>query len=146
MAADCRYLLVDGHSVIFHWSELNRLHAVKPNQARELLVSQLQQLHDCSDWRVTVVFDGKQGAQEKPQPNQVHVLYSRDGQSADSIIEKIVGQQSDRSRILVVTADEGERTTIEALGAHTAPPEWLKSEIAHYRTDLEQRMKRHSKK
>jgi predicted RNA-binding protein with PIN domain len=137
MDRSIRYLLVDGHSVIHHWPALRSLHRRQPRRARDELRASLEKLHDSSDWRITLVFDGKTGPNDpNADPRSMRVLYSEDGQTADSIIERIVGQQEDRSRITVVTADEAERQTIEAMGAFTASPLWLATELNQGLEDL----------
>jgi len=125
-----RYLLVDGHSVIFSWPELRILHQRDRTQARLRLQKQLQTLHDTSSWRITLVYDGKLGTQPDCGPKDMVVLYGQAHQTADSIIERLVGQVTDPGRVTVVTADEAERQTVEAMGALTASPEWLSSELA----------------
>ena len=56
-----RYLVIDGHSVIFAWPDLRKLHDQNRTVARKALIDRLQHLHDTTDWRVTVVLDGKLG-------------------------------------------------------------------------------------
>jgi predicted RNA-binding protein with PIN domain len=41
-----RYLVVDGHSVIFAWPDLRALHERNRPAARKALADRLQQLHD----------------------------------------------------------------------------------------------------
>lgn len=136
-----RYLLVDGHSVIFNWQELCALHSRNSSQARDLLRRQLEDLHDSGEWRVTLVFDGKgEKVSEEKDPASMVVLYSQGDQTADSIIEKIVGQQKDRSNITVVTGDEAERQTIEALGAIVTSPDWLEGELRRCGGDVRRAM------
>lgn len=136
-----QYLLVDGHSVIFQWDELCKLHSRNTRMARELLAKKLEVLHDSGKWRVTLVFDGKGLSQPPAESGRMLVLYSEEGQTADSVIEKIVGQQQDRANITVVTADEAEKLTIETLGAHVTSPEWLASEISLGKEDIEARIR-----
>lgn len=80
---------------------------------------------------MTLVYDG---AGMKPDASResrsMAIIYSAQGQTADSIIEQIVAAQKERDMIWVVTADEAERQTVEALGANCASPEWLEGEIA----------------
>lgn len=130
-----RYLVVDGHSIIFSWPELRTLHQRDRAQARTLLQKQLQELHDTTSWRVTLVYDGTIGSQPPHEPRDIVVLYGQSNQTADSIIERLVGQVENRSQVTVVTADEAERQTVEALGAATASPEWLASELASQARD-----------
>ena len=47
MQSRARYLIVDGHSIIFAWPELRKLHARRSSLAREAL---LKQLRDYQDW------------------------------------------------------------------------------------------------
>jgi predicted RNA-binding protein with PIN domain len=141
-----RYLLVDGHSVIFSWTELRALHQKKPAQAREVLIKQLQELHDTSFWKVTLVFDGRFGSPVVRSPCDMVVAYSTEGQSADSIIEQLVGTLGVAPQILVITADEAEKRTIEALGAEAASPDWLKQELDSQQKSFKQAIDRIKKK
>ncbi len=125
-------LVIDGHSVIFAWKELRDLHAHSPNQARHLLVERLRQLHDSGAWSVILVFDGRFGSRLdriEPASGDMVVAYSSPDCTADSLIEGFVARRRDRQRVTVVTADQAERRTVEALGAWCSSPEWLASEL-----------------
>jgi predicted RNA-binding protein with PIN domain len=52
-------MLVDGYNVIYQWSRLQK-HMVNGNtqRARELLVRDLEELHNIKGWRIECVFDG----------------------------------------------------------------------------------------
>jgi predicted RNA-binding protein with PIN domain len=54
-----RYLIVDGHSVIFSWPELRKLHDRRTALGREALTKKLRDYQDWSGVHVVVVFDGK---------------------------------------------------------------------------------------
>lgn len=131
------YLLVDGHSVIFQRETLRRLHARNTRAARQQLIQEMARLHDSGAWLVTLVFDGRQGGQDPIQPDSLVVLYSKDGQTADSIIERLVASVPDPSRVHVVTADHQEALMVESLGATVHNPPWL--EDLQTRTDEEAR-------
>jgi len=127
-----QYLVVDGHSVIFAWPDLRRLHDENRAAARKALSDRLQHLHDTSSWRITLVLDGKLGTVvpiSKRKPTDMVISYATADQTADSIIERLVGASGVASQILVVTADEAEKLTVESLGAATASPDWLRKEI-----------------
>ena len=123
-----RYLLVDGHSVVFAWPFLRTLHAEKPLAARQELIRHLSELHDSGRWLVTLIFDGQAGGKEEKSSNSLAVLYAPSGQTADSLIERIVQAHAGKGEIGVVTADHAEMTTIESLGAFGFSPEWLAAE------------------
>ena len=127
-----RYLVVDGHSVIFSWPDLRSLHDRNRAAARHALIDRLRQLHDTTDWRVTVVLDGKLGTalpSGARKPTDMVVSYATADQTADSIIERLVGASGVAKDILVITADEAEKLTVESLGAATASPSWLRKEL-----------------
>ncbi len=126
------YLVIDGHSVIFAWPDLRKLHDRNRAAARKALIDRLQHLHDTTDWRVTVVLDGKLGtavASGTRAPTDMVVSYATADQTADSIIERLVGASGVAGDILVITADEAEKLTVESLGAATASPSWLRKEL-----------------
>jgi predicted RNA-binding protein with PIN domain len=127
-----RYLVVDGHSVIFSWPELRALHDRNRPAARKALAEQLGRLHDSTPWRVTLVLDGKLGAPvpaESPRNDAMVVCYGTVDQTADSIIERLVAASGVAGEILVITADEMEKRTVESLGATAVSPEWLRQEM-----------------
>jgi predicted RNA-binding protein with PIN domain len=124
-----RYLVVDGHSVIFAWPDLRTLHGRNRAAARKVLAGHLQKLHDTTSWRVTLVLDGRLGTAVPSGSNtgkDIVVAYATADQTADSIIERLVAASGVARDILVITADEAEKLTVEALGAATASPEWLR--------------------
>jgi hypothetical protein len=131
-----RYLVIDGHSVLFAWPELRGLHQRQPRQAREELIRRLEKFHDAGSWELTLVFDGKAGGTPVRRPGDMVVAYSQRDQTADSVIEALVAAQKDRSTITVVTADEAERTTVEALGAFCVSPGWLLLEMESVLADF----------
>jgi len=138
-----RYLVVDGHSVIFAWADLRALHAQNRAAARKVLAERLQHLHDTTSWRVTLILDGKMGtaiATTRKKTDMV-IAYATVNQTADSIIERLVAASGVAEQILVITADEAERRIVESLNAAVASPSWLREELeregASFANDLE---------
>jgi len=127
-----RYLLVDGHSVLFQVDRLRCAQEKSRRQARESLIQDLQRLHDTSEWLVSVVFDGTRDQPTRThskQENQIAIMYAARHATADSIIEQIVARHPHPQEITVVTADHAEQNMVESLGAHVLSPQWLISEI-----------------
>jgi predicted RNA-binding protein with PIN domain len=103
-----RYLVVDGHSVIFAWPDLRSLHQTNRAAARKALADRLQILHDQAGWRVTLVLDGTRGTTGPAAPRQAAdmvVVYATADQTADSIIERLVAASGVAAQVLVITAD-----------------------------------------
>jgi predicted RNA-binding protein with PIN domain len=123
-----RYLIVDGHSVIFAWPELRKLHARRSSLAREALIKRLRDYQDWTGVRVVVVFDGKgKKIEATSDPADVQVFYSRTGQTADAIIERLASKYAKRFELMVATSDSMERETVEACGAESISAEALRS-------------------
>ena len=122
-----QYLLVDGHSIIFAWPELRTLHDRRTSLARDALSRHLRDFQDWTGIRVVVVFDGRGTAvSHEAQPGEIQVFYSRVGQTADSIIERLASKYAERYRLIVATGDYLEQETASASGAETVSPEGLR--------------------
>jgi len=129
-----RYLIVDGHSIIFAWPELRKLHARRSSLAREALIKQLRDFQDWTGMRVVVVFDGKgRRVEGTSEPGDVQVFYSRSGQSADAIIERLASKYAKRFELMVATSDSMEGETVEACGAEWISPEALRAILSSAR-------------
>src|SRR5271154_4420206 len=122
------WILVDGYSVLHAWPRFatRKARQLSLQQRRELLTGLLRQYADHSRRRVTVVFDGY-AAKHKPTEQEpthgIEVLFSGRGKTADDLIERLVGQSSQKAGILVVTSDNMERGTVESMGAQSTPAE-----------------------
>jgi predicted RNA-binding protein with PIN domain len=126
-----RYLIVDGHSVIFDWPELRKLHQRRSSMAREELVKALRHYQDRTGVRVIVVFDGKgERVSEAADPHDVHIFYSRRGQTADSIIERLASKYGEKFDLTVATSDFLEQETVHASGASWISPLGLRKLLA----------------
>lgn len=127
MQSRARYLIVDGHSVIFGWPELRKLHARRSSLAREALLKQLRDYQDWTGVQVVAVFDGKGSKVEAiSDREEVQVFYSRSGQSADSIIERLASKYGKRFDLMVATSDSMEAETVHACGAECISPDGLR--------------------
>ena len=129
-----QYLIVDGHSVIFAWPELRELNQRRTSLARDALIRKLRDYQDWTGISVAVVFDGK-GASVSVEsyPGEIQVFYSREGQTADTIIERLAGKYGKRYQLLVATGDILEQETATACGAECISPEalrWLLDEAS----------------
>jgi predicted RNA-binding protein with PIN domain len=123
-----RYLIVDGHSVIFAWPELRKLHARRSSLAREALIKQLRDYQDWTGVRLVVVFDGKgKKVEASSDPHDVQIFYSRSGQSADAIIERLASKYAKDFELVVATSDSLEAETVMASGAEWISPEALRT-------------------
>jgi predicted RNA-binding protein with PIN domain len=138
-----RVLIVDGHSMIFQWPDLTLQHAKRGAVARETLIRMLTGLQDNSDWHVAVVFDGTGSKNsEASEPHGIKVFYSREGQTADSIIERLVAKYAEQYEVTVATDDIMERTTVETFGGSTMSAFQLREEIDLAGREMDERLKK----
>jgi predicted RNA-binding protein with PIN domain len=146
-----RWVLVDGYSVMHTWKRFatRKVHALSLQQRREELVKLLLQFADHSGRRVTVVFDGY-AAKHKPERNEpsrgVEIVFSERGKTADDAIERMVSEAADRTRIQVVTSDNVERGTVEAMGAESMSAELFEAEMDAVLRDLAAAIRQHSRR
>jgi uncharacterized protein len=125
------YLIVDGHSVIFAWPELRKLHQRRTSLAREALAKKLRDYQDWTGVRTVVVFDGtRPEISEESQPGEIQIFYSRAGQSADAIIERLVSKYASTFRVTVATNDYLEEQTASAFGAECISTKGLRGLLA----------------
>ena len=116
----CRWLIVDGYSLVHRDPETRSLPAVNLMLSRERMVRKLESVAGAIAEKVTVVFDGRDdpaGAEDVVAG--IQVVYSKGGMTADTVIERMVHAHAQPGEILVVTSDRRERETVMAAGADT---------------------------
>lgn len=102
------YLLVDGYNIIFAWDELSELAAVNIDAARYKLMDILSNYQGFRKICVIVVFDAYKipGSVEKVQKyHNIHVVYTKEAETADQYIEKVAIRIGRRYRTTVATSD-----------------------------------------
>ena len=113
-------VLVDGYSLLHHWPELAPGRARHSFHARDALVAALTQYQDSSGTPVTLIFDGGGAPPDTPKnetPKEgIEVLFSKKGQTADQIIERVAHLRKPYGEVLAVTNDYAERETVISLG------------------------------
>jgi predicted RNA-binding protein with PIN domain len=127
-----KFLILDGHSVIYAWEDLRKLHlkADKRYLAREELLKRMRTLQDMHGERVVVVFDGI-GSQisESRERDDVQVFYADSGHTADALIEQLAAKYAGTYAIRVCTADRMIWDGISASGANWISPDMLRFEV-----------------
>ena len=130
MARGVRYLIVDGHSIIFAWPELRKLHQRRTSLARDTLARQLRDYQDWTGIRVVLVFDGKgSDISAEADPHDIQVMYSRKGQTADAIVERLASKYAADFDVTVATSDSLERQTVTSFGAMSVSPGMLREMV-----------------
>jgi uncharacterized protein len=138
-----RFLIVDGHSVIFAWPELRALHDRRTASARERLTRILTEYQDFTGTQVVLVFDGK-GATvtQETEPGGIQVFYSNAGRTADDLIERLAAKYGNLYSLTVATSDLLEQQTAIAFGADCVDADGLRDLIKNAQRSFELEMKR----
>jgi predicted RNA-binding protein with PIN domain len=112
-------ILVDGYSLLHAWPELAPGKPRHSAAARDELIHRLTLYRDAIGTPVTIVFDGANappGLSAVESTPEMEILYSRSGQTADDIIERVAHRMSTYGEVLAVTDDNAERDTVIAMG------------------------------
>jgi predicted RNA-binding protein with PIN domain len=112
-------ILIDGYSLLHRWPELAPGRPRHSSAAREALLARLRQYRDATHVPITVFFDGQGAPAGTPGPDSspdLEILYSRQGRTADDLIERTAVRLRPYGEVLVVTDDFAERDTVSAFG------------------------------
>jgi len=112
-------ILVDGYSLLHNWPELAPGKPRFSAAARDELVHRLTLYRDAVGTPITVVFDGANAdirLSTVESTPEMEILYSRSGQTADDVIERVTHRMSPYGEVLAVTDDFAERDTVIAMG------------------------------
>jgi predicted RNA-binding protein with PIN domain len=110
-------ILIDGYSLLHNWPELAPGWPRYSAFAREELIRRITQYQDFTGTPVTIFFDGSgKGPTRIPATQEVEVLYSQAGQTADQLIERAAHRFAPYGEVLAVTDDNAERDTVISLG------------------------------
>ena len=126
------YLLVDGYNIIFAWEELSELAKVNIDGARYRLMDILCNYQGYKKCTLIVVFDaykveGNTG--EAIKYHNIHVVYTKEAETADQYIEKLAHKIGPRYRVTVATSDGLEQLIIRSQGCLLLSARDLKEEV-----------------
>ncbi|MBB2183370.1 NYN domain-containing protein [Lachnospiraceae bacterium MD1] len=127
------YLLVDGYNIIFAWDELNELAKENMDAARYKLMDILCNYQGFKKCILILVFDAykvKGGVGSVTNYHGIHVVYTKEAETADMYIEKVTHEIGRRHHITVATSDYVEQIIIMGQGALRLSAQELKVEIA----------------
>ena len=127
-----QYLLVDGYNVIFAWDDLKELANVNIDGARGKLLDILCNYQGIKKVNVIVVFDAyrvKGHGTEILDYHNIHVVYTKEAETADQYIEKFTHEHGKKYDITVATSDGLEQIIVTGQGARIMSSRELLEEI-----------------
>lgn len=102
------YIIVDGYNLIFAWDGLAALAKDNFDAARHILTDILCNYRGYTKCELVLVFDGykvKGNAGEKSDYNGIHLVYTKENETGDMYIEKLVEEVGKNYSVRVVTSD-----------------------------------------
>ena len=114
------YLLVDGYNIIFAWDELKDIARDNLDAARKALCDLLCNYQGYKKCEVILVFDAykvKGGLGSVEKYHNIHVVYTKEAETADAYIEKTTYELGKKHRVKVATSDGPEQLIILGHGA-----------------------------
>src|SRR5262245_35426787 len=142
-------ILVDGYSLLHHWPDLAPGKPRHSAAARDELIHRLTLYHDACGTPLTIIFDGADVAGSRAataSTSEVEILYSRTGQTADQMIERVVHRLKSFGEVLVVTDDSAERETVNSAGGQTSSCANFIQTVQSALTELEKEIQRYNQK
>ena len=140
------YLLVDGYNIIFAWPELKKLADADVRAAQTKLMDILSNYQGYKKCTLILVFDAYkvEGHQEEVLTyHNIHVVYTKEAETADQYIEKTVHKIGRQHQVTVATSDGLEQIIIMGQGANRISARGLQEEIEETRKQLRQEWHQH---
>ncbi len=126
------YLLVDGYNIIFAWEDLKQLAEENLELARNQLIHRLGNYQGWRNCHIIIVFDayrvkGKERTVE--QHGALHVVYTKEAETADTYIEQVSHTLAKEYRVRVATSDGLEQIIVLGNGAQRLSARELLAEV-----------------
>ena len=138
-----KYLLVDGYNVIFAWEELNELAKVNIDGARGRLMDILCDYQGIRKCHLIVVFDSyrvKGHPTEISDYHNIHVVYTKEAETADQFIEKFAHENGRKYDVTVATSDGLEQIIIRGQGCGLISAREFEKEVASVKKGVVSRL------
>lgn len=133
------YLLVDGYNIIFAWEDLKELAQANMESARGKLMDILCNYQGYKKNTLILVFDAYKvegGTGEAIKYHNIHVIYTKEAETADQYIEKTVREIGRKYHVTVATSDAMEQRIIWGEGASRMSAEGLRREIEEVNSEI----------
>ena len=137
------WLIVDGYNVINSWTDFAKLRKDNLEHARDLLREKILEYAVFKGYSGLLVFDAQevQGSAEEEDYGAVTVIYTDEGETADSWIErKTYELNKNGDKVFVVTSDYAEQINILGSGAYRISAREFKEEYRRAKKQIEEKV------
>lgn len=129
------------------WDELKQLKDKDLAQARDLLIDWMADYQAYSGYRVIIVFDAYEvrGIQNKLKTYDVEIIFTKEKETADECIEKLVKSLKNvKNQVYVATSDFAEQRTIFGRGALRKSARELYIELKNIEVEIAKEIEEYS--
>lgn len=140
-------LIVDGYNMIGAWPELRALAELDLEAARDRLIDMLAEYQGYTGRKVLLVFDAHQvpGLGARLRQSRIEVLYTREKETADECIERLVSQLSSGvAKVYVATSDHVEQRVVFGKGALRLSARELLYQLEENRRQISRRIRQNA--
>ena len=113
-------IFVDGYNVINSWPNLKSIKDYSYESSRQQLIDSLQNYTEFKGYKMFIVFDAqlvKGSIQKKERQGDLVIVFTKEGETADDYIERMVNNIGRKSEVCVVTSDSLEQQVTFQRGA-----------------------------
>ena len=143
------YFIVDGYNVIYAWDGLKSFAAENFDAARHMLMDILSNYRGYTNCELVLVFDGykvKGNAGERFDYHGIHVVYTKENETGDMYIEKLVDDIGKNYSVKVVTSDNLIQVAALRSGVLRMSASEFKKEVDWIGEQIEKTINEHCKK
>lgn len=115
-----RDILVDGYNVIKRAVSFQVIRTANLAAARAQLITLLVNRYRHTPYQVIVVFDGDAPAEQSSHDRRIHIIFSRYGETADSVIARLASHARNAGREVEIYSDDLEVQQSAVLHGGTA--------------------------
>jgi len=113
-------IFVDGYNVINSWQNLKNIKDCSYESSRLQLIGILQNYSGFNGYKIFIIFDAqfvKGSVQKQEKQGNLVVVFTKEGETADDYIERMVNNIGRKSEVCVVTSDSLEQQVAFQRGA-----------------------------
>lgn len=143
------FLLVDGYNILFAWDELKELSRTSLDAARHVLMNLLCNYQGYRGCTLILVFDAykvPQGLGSVEKYHNIHIVYTRQAETADQYIERLSFELRGRRRVRVATSDNLEQLIILGHGAERISAQHFHDEVYNAQAEIERILAQNNQK
>lgn len=137
-----KYIIIDGYNIINAWDELKDIAIDDLDGAREKLIGYIIEYAEFTGYKAIIVFDAynvKSSKEKLEYRKHITVVYTKEHQTADSYIEKFIGNLSKHDIIKVATNDYAEQQIILGRGATRVSARELKLDLLNSKEKMKEK-------